>query len=235
MSKSGRRGEISRRRISGDAFHVFSLNYGLLKMLRTRSILRRFYAFRFQLSPSWAPYRNPPRSCKQKFARYGCGAHVFLSPAFGPNSALFGNLPSAISKPLPAKFGMGSFISCENFRFCAVVFCVLGDSDFLKFLYASSGKFRPVSFCPLKIPLNCERGGQTRRARRVPAKCALVRLKSSFATIGVFFFADGFAFVCGGRKALARYGFAGNLCAPKETFFRGRKIKNLFSIHNKKS
>lgn len=146
MSKSGRRGEISRRRISGDAFHVFSLNYGLLKMLRTRGILRRFYAFRFQRSPSWAPYRNPPRSCKQKFARYGCGAHVFLSPAFGPNSALFGNLPSAISKPLPAKFGMGSFISCENFRFCAVVFCVLGDSDFLKFLYASSGKFRPAFF-----------------------------------------------------------------------------------------
>lgn len=128
------------------AFHVFPLNYGLLKMFRTRGILRRFYAFRFQLSPSWAPYRNPPRSCKQKFARYGCGAHVFLSPAFGPDSALFGNLPSAISKPLPAKFGMGSFISCENFRFCAVVFCVLGDSDFLKFLYASSGKFRPAFF-----------------------------------------------------------------------------------------
>lgn len=202
MSKSGREGEISRRRISGDAFHVFSLNYGLLKMLRTRGILRRFYAFRFQLSPSWAPYRNPPRSCKLKFARYGCGAHVFLSPAFGPDSALFGNLPSAISKPLPAKFGMGSFISCENFRFCAVALCVLGDSDFLKFLYASSGKFRPAFFfCPLKIPLNCERGGQTRRARRVPAKCALVRLKSSFATIRRFFFSRTVSpsFAAGGR------------------------------------
>lgn len=157
------------------------------------------------------------------------GRMFFLSPAFGPDSALFGNLPSAISKPLPAKFGMGSFISCENFRFCAVVFCVLGDSDFLKFLYASSGKFRPAFFFyPLKIPLNCERGGQTRRARRVPAKCALVRLKSSFATIRRFF-RGRFRLRLRRAEGLARCGFAGNLCAPKETFFGEEKLK-IFAI-----